>query len=242
MYAEVMPALGACGHETIAVDLLGYGRSDPRPPEWSMQAWADNLAEALHALDVTQGLAVLGGHGGACVAVELALRHPRLVDAVMLDGCPFLTPELAATFAAMGRAKRPVPTADGGHESLVFRTVRTTFEHYLPGFDVTAATLERLWPAMIDYLETDFVSSAPISAAYDLAASLPRLRQPTLLLGALTDTLATHFPRACALLPSAEQHFFDGDHPLHDPVRARDYAAVLARFLATITASAAGSD
>lgn len=238
MYAEVMPALGAYGHETIAVDLLGYGRSDPRPSEWSMGAWADNVAEALRALDVTEGLAVLGGHSGACVAVELALRHPRLVDAVMLDGCPFLTPELAATFAAMGRAKRPVPAADGGHESLVFRTVRTTFEHYLPGFDLTPATLERLWPAMIDYLETDFVSSAPISAAYDLAASLSRLRQPTLLLGAQTDTLAAHFPHACELLPMAARHFFGGDHPLHDPARAKPYAAVIDGFLAGIGSSA----
>ncbi|NBP06898.1 MAG: hypothetical protein EBU76_00250 [Gammaproteobacteria bacterium] len=72
---------------------------------------------------------------------------------------------------------------------------------------MTPQTIEFLWPAMIDYLETDFVSSAPISAAYDLANTLPAVRHPVLLLGARTDTLAAHFARAA------------------------EYAAVLANFL-----------
>ena len=231
MYSRVMPALAERGYETLALDLLGYGRSDPRPTSWSMGDWADSVAAALQAVGVRTPVSVLGGHGGACVAVELALRHPVLIDRVMLDGCPLLTPELAATFAAMGRSSRPAPLADGSHESLVFRTVRTTFEHYLPGFKVTPQTIEFLWPAMIDYLETDFVSSAPISAAYNLANTLPAVRHPVLLLGARTDTLAAHFARAGELLPEAAQHFFPGDHPLHEPSRAAEYAAVLANFL-----------
>ncbi|MFM8479766.1 MAG: alpha/beta fold hydrolase [Gammaproteobacteria bacterium] len=232
MYVGVMQALAERGYESIAIDLLGYGRSDPRPENWSMTAWAHSVAAALQAIDVSGPVSVLGGHSGACVAVELARHHPGLVGRVMLDGCPFLTPELAATFAAMGQARRPSPAADGSHESLVFRTVRTTFEHYLPGFAVTPQSIEYLWPAMIDYLETDFVSSAPISAAYDLAKTLPTVRQPVLLLGARTDTLAAHFSQACDLLPAAAQHFFADDHPLHDPVRAAEYAGVLAAFLA----------
>ncbi|MFM8846370.1 MAG: alpha/beta fold hydrolase [Gammaproteobacteria bacterium] len=238
MYAAVMPALAERGYETIAIDLLGYGRSDPRPTTWSMTDWADSVAATLQALGIRKSVSVLGGHSGACVAVELALRHPVLIEKVMLDGCPFLTPELAATFAAMGQARRPAPLADGSHESLVFRTVRTTFEHYLPGFAVTPQSIEYLWPAMIDYLETDFVSSAPISAAYDLAKTLPAVRQPALLLGARTDTLAVHFARARELLPAAAQHFFPADHPLHELSRVVEYATVLANFLDGTSAQA----
>ncbi len=231
MYSRVMPALAGRGYETIAIDLLGYGRSDPRPANCSMAEWAESVAATLYAVGVREPVSVLGGHSGACVAVELARHHPALIDIVMLDGCPFLTPELVATFAAMSRASRPASLADGSHETLVFRTVRTIFEHYLPGFTVTPQSIEYLWPAMIDYLETDFVSSAPISAAYDLAKTLPAVRQPVLLLGARTDTLAAEFARACELSPAATRHFFPEDHPLHEPSRAAEYAAVLADFL-----------
>lgn len=232
MYVPVMPALAARGFDVIAFDLLGYGRSDPRPEQWSMAAWADTLAEALETLRPGP-FAVVGGHSSSAVTTELALRHPSLIERVALDGCPFLTPALHATFASMRRAPRPRVEPDGRHESLVFRTVRTTYEHYLPGFEVTDATLERIWPAMIDYLETDFVSSAPISADYDLAKRLPDIRQPLLLLGASTDTLAGSFAQAMELAPHAQRHFFEGDHPLHDLARAQRWAEVIGDFLET---------
>jgi pimeloyl-ACP methyl ester carboxylesterase len=226
MYQHIMPILAERGCDALAIDLLGYGRSDARPEEWSVADWAANVAEVATQLDFRDAL-VLGGHTGSCVATELALGFPQLVARLALDGCPFLTPALRATFEAMRRAPRPVPDAAGTHESLVFRTVRTTFEHYLPGFTVTAATLEMLWPAMIDYLETDFVSSAPISAEYDLETRLPGITQPTLLLTAETDTLANSFARAGELLPQAARHRFAGHHPLHEPARAREYVDVL---------------
>lgn len=226
MYQHVMPILAERGCDALAIDLLGYGRSDARPEKWSMQDWAANVAEVAEALAFHDAL-VVGGHTGSCVAAELALGFPQLVARLALDGCPFLTPSLRATFEAMRRAPRPAPDAAGAHESLVFRTVRTTYEHYLPGFSVTAETLEALWPAMIDYLETDFVSSAPISAEYDLEMRLPAVTQPTLLLTAETDTLASSFARACELRPQAARHRFAGHHPLHEPARAREYVDVL---------------
>jgi haloalkane dehalogenase len=226
MYQHVMPILAERDCDALAIDLLGYGRSDARPEKWSMADWAANVAEVATQLGFRDAL-VLGGHTGSCVAAELALGFPQLVATLALDGCPFLTPSLRATFEAMRRAPRPAPDAAGAHESLVFRTVRTTYEHYLPGFTVTTETLETLWPAMIDYLETDFVSSAPISADYDLETRLPAITQPALLLTAETDTLAGSFARACELLPQAAQHRFPGHHPLHVRERAGEYVDAL---------------
>jgi len=226
MYAPLMPLLAARGFDVLAVDLLGYGRSDPRPTDWSMAAWADNLEEVLTDLGCDTVVA-LGGHTGACVAAELAVRHHQRVERVILDGCPLPTPELRATFRSMRAAQRPAPQPDGSHEALIFKTVRTTYEHYLPGFTVTPANLERLWLAMIDYLETDFVSSAPISADYDLAVTLTKITQSLTLLSAETDTLFPTFKAARQLVPHAHAHLFAGDHPLHDAARAAEYCAAI---------------
>ena len=226
MYAALMPLLAARGFDVLAVDLLGYGRSDPRPTNWSMTAWADNVEEVLTELGCDTVVA-LGGHSGACVVAELAVRHRQRVTRVILDGCPLPTPELRATFRSMKTAQRPTPQPDRSHESLVFNTVRTTYEHYLPGFTVTAENLERLWPAMIDYLETDFVSSAPISADYDLAATLTQITRPLTLLSAETDTLFPTFGVARQLVPNARARLFTGDHPLHDISRTMEYCEAI---------------
>ena len=230
MYAALMPLLAAQGFTVFAVDLLGYGRSDPRPQTWSMAAWADSVRCAAQFVGIDSA-AVLGGHSGSCVATELALEHPDFTTHVVLDGFPFLTSELRATFAAMRTASRPAPSADGAHERHAFTTVLNTYRHYLPGYEVSSETLEQIWPAMIDYLEADFVSSAAISANYELAERMRNIKQPALLLGAQTDTLAASFPRACELLPGASTHFFPGHHPIHSAAGAAIYAERVAQFL-----------
>ena len=230
MYAALMPLLAAQGFTVFAVDLLGYGRSDPRPQIWSMAAWADSVVCAAQFAGIDRA-AVLGGHSGSCVATELALEHPDFTTHVVLDGFPFLTSELRVTFAAMRTAPRPAPSADGAHERHAFSTVLNTYRYYLPGYEVSSETLEQIWPAMIDYLEADFVSSAVISANYELAERMRNIKQPALLLGAQTDTLAASFPRACELLPGASTHFFPGHHPIHSAAGAAIYAGRVAQFL-----------
>jgi pimeloyl-ACP methyl ester carboxylesterase len=226
MYQHVMPIVAAQGVDVLAIDLLGYGRSDPRPRDWSMAEWGANVAEVIESLGFTD-CKVIAGHSASCVAVELAISFPQHVNEIVLDGCPLLTPQLRSTFKAMQQASRPAPDPTGAHETLVYRTVRTTYEHYLPGFTESPESLELLWPAMIDYLETDFVSSAPISAEYDIEQRLPLVRQPLTLLTAETDTLAGSFDRVCALRPDATRHRFGGHHPLHVPERTTEYVEVI---------------
>jgi pimeloyl-ACP methyl ester carboxylesterase/CRP-like cAMP-binding protein len=67
----------------IAVDLPGYGQSLPLPKRATISAYADLLAELI--AQVSDGPVVLVGHSmGGMTSIALALRHPVLVERMVL--------------------------------------------------------------------------------------------------------------------------------------------------------------
>lgn len=70
-------------YRCVAVDLPGYGNSPPLPGRTSIPAYADLLAELIRTL--SPGPAVLIGHSmGGMISVTMALRHPALVERMVL--------------------------------------------------------------------------------------------------------------------------------------------------------------
>jgi pimeloyl-ACP methyl ester carboxylesterase/CRP-like cAMP-binding protein len=77
----------------IAVDLPGYGESPRLPHRTTIGAYADLLAELI--AQVSDGPAVLVGHSmGGMIAVTLALRHPVLIERILLLA-PTITGQLS---------------------------------------------------------------------------------------------------------------------------------------------------
>lgn len=75
-------SLAARGHTVIAVSRFGYLRT-PLPADASPQAQADAHAALLDALGIAR-VAVIGGSAGAPSALQLALRHPDRLSALVL--------------------------------------------------------------------------------------------------------------------------------------------------------------
>jgi pimeloyl-ACP methyl ester carboxylesterase len=81
-WSENIPALGQRGR-VIAVDLPGFGRSRPLPGRYSIEAFADAIAELCRRLRLPP--AVFLGHSlGGPLAVRFATRHPGLARAIVL--------------------------------------------------------------------------------------------------------------------------------------------------------------
>lgn len=76
--------LAAKTYRVIAFDRPGFGYSDrPRSTVWTPEAQADLIKAALMQLGVSQPL-VLGHSWGTLVAVALALKYPRNIQALIL--------------------------------------------------------------------------------------------------------------------------------------------------------------
>src|ERR1700742_3775091 len=85
--------LAAENYRVIVFDRPGFGHSlRPRNVVWTPEAQAELFAKALARLDVSQAI-VLGHSWGASVAVALAIKHPSMVEALVLaSGYYFPTP------------------------------------------------------------------------------------------------------------------------------------------------------
>lgn len=90
--------------EVIAIDLPGYGEAPEPPRVLTMERTADLLAAYLRAcVDVP---VVLIGHSmGAQIAIEVAVRHPAIVDRLVLVG-PSNDPAARSALGQFGRLVR----------------------------------------------------------------------------------------------------------------------------------------
>ncbi len=80
--AGVLSPLGDVAH-TLRYDQRGHGRSEHGvPADWTVQTWADDLAELCRGLGLEQPV-LLGTSFGARVALTCAARHPDLVAGVI---------------------------------------------------------------------------------------------------------------------------------------------------------------
>jgi pimeloyl-ACP methyl ester carboxylesterase len=79
-------------YTVVTYDRRGTSRS-PRPTGWSATSLAEQAddAAAVLARVTSQPALVYGTSNGAAVALELALRHPERVSAVLLHEMPLLT-------------------------------------------------------------------------------------------------------------------------------------------------------
>ncbi len=106
-------------HRTIAIDLRGHGMSSGTPDECSIERYGADVAELMHALEVSP--AVLVGHSMGCrVVLEAALQAPaRVAGIVFVDSSQFVP--------AMADVLREAFLAPDGFATLTQRWFREMF-------------------------------------------------------------------------------------------------------------------
>jgi pimeloyl-ACP methyl ester carboxylesterase len=222
-FVAAMPALAAAGHDVVALDLPGFGMSDPTGPEPSLADFTSCLDDAFAGLAWPRG-AVLGHHTGAALAASWAVGHPERIERLVLNGMPILSAAEREHFR--GFKFGPVlPDADGSHLTRGWANrIRAT-----PGW-TDLASMHRLY---VEGLVSGATSwrAFPVVVGADLRATLQAIRVPTLLLTNTGEDLYAATQRARELRPDfAYVELEGGTHDIVDEQPAA-WAAAVSAFL-----------
>jgi pimeloyl-ACP methyl ester carboxylesterase len=75
--------LFAKNHKVIAVEMQAHGRTGDRAKELTFEQDADDVVALLHNLNISKA-DIFGFSNGATTALQIAIRHPEVVDKLVL--------------------------------------------------------------------------------------------------------------------------------------------------------------
>lgn len=154
-------------HKVIAIHMRGHGFSIDSDEPWSYEQMADDVAALLDELDIDK-IDIMGWSMGGGVAYQVAIRHPELVNKLVVISMNVRNsgnfPEVEAAFEAMpGNAAQ-----------------------YAQG--IGQSPLAKLYPDM-DW-ERMFRKTGEMNlAAYDWSADVAQIKAPTLLIFSDADMM-----------------------------------------------------
>lgn len=112
-FRDVLPLL-ADHCRAIAMDTVGFGASARVDAPFSIELFADGVADLITALDLEDVLLV-GHHTGGVVAMEVAARADRRVTGLVLSGVPWVDQPRRERVAAAPPIDHVDPSSDGSH-------------------------------------------------------------------------------------------------------------------------------
>jgi haloalkane dehalogenase len=221
-YVRLLPLLAGTVR-AFALDMPGYGASDAPPEEeWAIEAYAGFLFAVADKLGASR-FHLFGRATGALVAASAARTRPERFLSLTLHGLPLYTAEEGRSLLA-GYAPPYRLDEGGSHLAWIWDRIK----HEYPWMDAAMATR-----MVEDYLAAgpDFAASYRAMWRYDVRKLHGGWTVPTLLIHGGRDRIAEMRPRAKALLPDAQEVFFDQATNFIAEQEPERFAACLLPFL-----------
>ncbi len=239
-YAHVALRLAET-RRVVAPDMLGNGGSDAPvmhhtlvdalSPEFgdrcgtarTLADYADEAVAVLDALGEGQPVDVWGNHTGALIGMELAIRHPRRVRRLVMDGITIF--DATETADILARYLPPFELDEYGAHLLRAWGMRHDMALFWPWYRTNADGRRAMGAVPTNVLHAntmELLRSGPsFRVAYDAAFRYPTARRlplitvPTLLTVVAADPLAGAADEASRLLPTLRRATIGGYGPDH---------------------------
>lgn len=211
------------GFRVVSIDLAGHGRSPFAPMGHTLADYADDVAQVLQ----TQGppVTVVGLSFGGMIAQVLAIRHPDLVERLVLCGCP-------CTFDVSVRpmiAARATAAEEGGMVAVAEPTLARWFTPAYIAGGGAGAVRERLLSDDVAGWATGWRAIA----AHDTADALAAVCVPTLCIAGELDqsVLPAAVSALAERLPGSLYEVIPGASHMMHIENAEALASSLLRFI-----------
>ncbi len=222
----------------LAIDLPGYGSSDPLAvAEPQIADYAHTLVATLDALGV-EHFALYGAEVGALVALELAASQPGRVSHLVLDRPPVWT-DAERIELAERLLPAYAPQADGSHLLRMWMRHRDEYifspwyrQERLSRRDVDMPDADELHQEFLDLLRAGVGYGAAHAAAFryeDVRRRLAAVEARVMVVACEGDEFATHLERlegaradAIRLLPRETDHWAEVARQLTGPTEVSD--------------------
>ncbi len=217
-WLENLPALADAGYRCVALDLPGFGCSPMPAEQITIGRYADIVDELLGLLKI-EAACVIGNSMGGFTAAELAIRHPRRVERLVLVSAAGIAIEhdrIGDRIGVLRRAEFAINAYGGWLASRSERVARRARLRKMT-FRVVAARPEALPPAlMAENLRASgtpgFLDALEALTSFPISERLPEIACPTLIVWGDEDRLvpvrdADEFER---LIPDSRKVVYPG--------------------------------
>ena len=191
-YWRMMPELSKT-YRVVAMDTLGYGKSDKPPVGFKHEDYARTVVSFLSALAINR-CNIVSHLTGAGIAVEVAAAHPELVDKLVLIDIPFYSPEMRIERQNRKDFKGWELKDDGSHISDYWKRFRGL---------TPKASAENLTTAVLSTLLAGPRSHDGHQALfrYIMETRLPLIKAPTLLISGSEAPIRERVDAALKMIP-----------------------------------------
>jgi pimeloyl-ACP methyl ester carboxylesterase len=235
---DVLPALADRGYRALNLDIMGYGRSDKREGDWTIEEFASNVEEAMDSIGAAP-VGVIAGHMAGLVGAELAVRGAKPLRGAILDGMPVFDRARRAAFRAEPPAASLPWTEDGSHATEYWKRAYGLIRRTDPNFHLGANPSRKFREAFIAFLEVNCFEPNTLYAVchYEIERKLGEISLPTLVMCGDHDWNLPSHSTVVSHVRGATEWRWPGVHPLHDLTvagRSGEYVNVVDDFFAPL--------
>lgn len=223
-YAGMIPYLSG-KYQLVSYDWQGHGNSDDPDSEPTVEDYTATAISVLDHLNIEK-CHVLGHHGGAVLAMNLAYVQPERVDKIILSGTsgPKTEDEAQQFTASLKIKKRHQLKKDG--QSILDAWKR--YVDYLPD-----STPEEV---LSPFLNNIMSRMRPYDAHYailkwDRKPALHSLKGPVLLLQGAKDMFVSRQEKLLEIIPNSQRTVLENAGAFHFFDKAEESATAVAAFL-----------